>query len=399
MTKTSLYISYDGMLEPLGQSQVLAYLERLASRRAVHLISFEKATDWRDAETRRQVAARIADAGIVWHPLRYHKRPSALATAFDIAAGSATAARIARTGDIGVIHARSYVAGLMALAAKRASGAALLFDMRGFWPEERVDGGLWPEDGLLYRTAKRAEKALLRSANHIVTLTEASVPLIETSLRAQHRAVRITVIPTCADLDRFRVQRPLQRKPFVLGHVGAVGTWYLLDEMMRSFGVLRRIVPDARFLIVNRGEHELIRARAAANGISADSIELTSAPHEAMPALIARMTAGLAIIKPAYSKIASAPTKLAEYLGCGIPCLGNEGVGDMAAILEGQQVGVALTGFSEAEIARGLERLVALAADAGIQARCRTVAEQVFSVEAGVAAYDRIYDELAGVPR
>ena len=41
-----LYISYDGMLEPLGQSQVLAYLKHLVADRPIHLISFEKAGDW-----------------------------------------------------------------------------------------------------------------------------------------------------------------------------------------------------------------------------------------------------------------------------------------------------------------------------------------------------------------
>ena len=41
-----LYISYDGMLEPLGQSQVLAYQERLAANASLHLLSFEKPEDW-----------------------------------------------------------------------------------------------------------------------------------------------------------------------------------------------------------------------------------------------------------------------------------------------------------------------------------------------------------------
>jgi hypothetical protein len=40
-----LYVSYDGMLEPLGQSQVLGYLKRLAVGRAIHLVSFEKPSD------------------------------------------------------------------------------------------------------------------------------------------------------------------------------------------------------------------------------------------------------------------------------------------------------------------------------------------------------------------
>ena len=35
-----LYISYDGMCEPLGQSQVLSYLSRLAESWDVELLSF-----------------------------------------------------------------------------------------------------------------------------------------------------------------------------------------------------------------------------------------------------------------------------------------------------------------------------------------------------------------------
>ena len=65
-----LYISYDGMLEPLGQSQVVAYLERLAPGRRIHLISFEKAADWSDQNRRSAIGERLRSAGIAWHPLR-----------------------------------------------------------------------------------------------------------------------------------------------------------------------------------------------------------------------------------------------------------------------------------------------------------------------------------------
>lgn len=41
-----IYLSYDGILEPLGQSQVLRYLERLATDHKIVLISFEKPHDW-----------------------------------------------------------------------------------------------------------------------------------------------------------------------------------------------------------------------------------------------------------------------------------------------------------------------------------------------------------------
>ncbi len=82
-----LYISYDGVLEPLGQSQVLAYLKQLAKDNTIHLISFEKADDWAEVTERNRIANDIATAAILWHPLRYHKRPSALATAWDILQG------------------------------------------------------------------------------------------------------------------------------------------------------------------------------------------------------------------------------------------------------------------------------------------------------------------------
>ena len=62
--KPLLYLAYDGMLEPLGQSQVLAYLERLAADRPIHLLSFEKAEDWHETKAREVVAGRIRAAGI-----------------------------------------------------------------------------------------------------------------------------------------------------------------------------------------------------------------------------------------------------------------------------------------------------------------------------------------------
>lgn len=397
MTQRILYISYDGMLEPLGQSQVLAYLEKLASGRTIHLISFEKKQDWDDVEHRAAVRRRIAGAGIAWHPLRYHRRPTAPATAFDIASGSALAMALSLKHRFHIVHARSYVAGVMALAANRVTGARLLFDMRGFWADERVDGNLWPAGGRLYRGAKAVERELLLAADHVVTLTQASLAELGNFAYLKDQMPPVTVIPTCADLARFTIQGRLQREPFVLGHIGAVGTWYLFDEMLRCFVALRNELPGSRLLIANRGEHDMIRARLPGHGIRSEQLELLSVPHAAVPGVIGRMTAGMAIIKPAFSKIASAPTKLAEYLGCGIPCLGNAGVGDVEQMLEDNRVGVALDSFSDEAIRATVLRLIALAGESDVQQRCRRLAVEKFSLTQGVAAYRKIYESLGGV--
>jgi len=390
-----LYISYDGMLEPLGQSQVMAYQQKLARSNAVHLLSFEKPQDWGNELERKSIAQKMKAAGIVWHPLRYHKHPTALATAYDVLLGITLGVWIVVRYRLTIVHARSYVPAVMALALKRITGVNFLFDMRGFWADERVDGGLWPSHGRMYRVAKWFERRFLLGADHVVSLTHSAVRIMKGFDYLQGCMPPFTVIPTCTDLQRFRpAANTLRDKPFVLGYVGTVGTWYLFDEVVASFRILLQLRPDARLLVVNRGEHEHIRQRLCAGGIPESTSEIVSATHADVPGLMSRMSGGIFFIKPAYSKQASAPTKLAEFLGCGIPCLSNAGVGDMADVLEAERVGVAVKSFDETSLRQGVEQLLRLLDDDEVSDRCVAAAHRHFSLDEGVSRYERIYASL-----
>ncbi len=128
---SALYICYQSVQEPLTQTQVIAYLEGLAlAGHRVVLLTFEprplcpeETTAWRE---------RLAAKGVDWHWLRYHKRPTVPATAWDVLAGIATGLRLIRKYKVRLVHARSHVPGLMALALKRLTGVKLLLDLRGF---------------------------------------------------------------------------------------------------------------------------------------------------------------------------------------------------------------------------------------------------------------------------
>lgn len=390
-----LVISYDGILEPLGQSQVLAYLEKLSLNHSIFLISFEKADDWGKLYLRYTVMNRMKEAKIEWRPLRYHKRPAVIATAWDIFLGAFLGFFLVVRHRLGVIHARSYVPSVMALFIKGVTGSRYLFDMRGFWVDERVDGGLWSTKGLLYCISKSFERHFLLKADHIVTLTRNAVNIIESFSYLRGRSLPVTVIPTCTDLLRFKpVEGYARSGPFVLGYVGTVGTWYMFKEVALTFAILLRIQPNARFLVVNRGEHDYIRQCLKAVKVPESSIEITSANYLDMPELMARMHAGIFFIKPVFSKQASAPTKLAEFLGCGIPCLGNTGVGDMAEVLEANRVGVAIKAFDQVSLHEGLIRLLRLCDSSVVSDRCVAIAHRYFSLDEGVARYGRIYNSL-----
>ncbi len=384
------------MLEPLGQSQVLSYLKCLACNRKIHLISFEKSADWINVFERDRISNDIAAAGIIWHPLRYHKSPSALATAWDIVCGISLGLWLVLRHRIGVVHARSYVPSVMALTIKQLAGVKYIFDMRGFWVDERVDGGLWLPSGRMYRLAKGFERHFLLSADYVVSLTHAAVREMQRFEYLQGRIPAITVIPTCANLTHFKpLPRQRTKGSLVLGYVGTVGTWYLFDEVARCFALLLTFCPNAKFLIVNRNEHAYIRERLNVAGIPFSAVELVTATYAEVPKQMSRMDAGVFFIKPVFSKQASAPTKLAEFLGCGIPCLSNAGVGDMAEVLENDQVGLAISSFDDEEMIMALKKLINLVDDPDSLDRCVASAQKHFSLDEGVRLYDEIYKKLS----
>jgi glycosyltransferase involved in cell wall biosynthesis len=392
-----LYITYTGILQPLGQSQVLQYLERLAGRHQIVLLSFERGEDLDDDEELRKADLQCRNAGIHWVRLRYHKRPRVPATVFDLACGLLVAVWLALTHRIEIIHARSYIPGLMAMLTSKPCGSRFIFDMRGFWPDERVDGGLWRRGSLLYLLGKRLERSLLTGADVVVSLTNAGVRRMETFDCLQAQKPRFEVIPTCVDLDLFRpMNKPKKRVDgaLTLGYVGSAGTWYMFPEVAKCFRVLLDLQPTARLLVLNRTEHDFVLDCLSRAGIPEDRFTLAAVRHSEVAAQLASIDAGIFFIKPVLSKSASCPTKLGEFLACGKPCLANSNVGDVEAVLTETKTGVCLHQFSDAAYREALQDLMGLVNDLETESRCTNAARQYFSLEKGVLIYDRIYRDL-----
>ncbi len=390
-----LYISYTGLLEPLGQSQVLQYLVGLSERHELELVSFEKPAQFAETERRSALEQQLADAGIEWHPLRYHKRFSILATVYDVFCMRRKALHLDGRNPFDIVHCRSYVAGIAGAHLKKRRGTRFIFDMRGFWADERVDGGIWKAGGLLYRVAKRVERWLLRNADYLVSLTQAGVEEIETFRYMEGVNLPKAVISTCTNLSLFRppTDKGKESGP-TIGMVGSVGTWYLFDEMLECVSRMFALNKSAKLLVVNKSDHVLIEKKLADAGIASDRYQIVSANYDEVARYVGRMDFGLFFIKPVFSKKASAPTKLGEFLGCGVPCLTNTGVGDMDSILQSSNTGICIDEFSAEAYDDAFERMRSLLADQDLTTRCRETAEKYFSLEKGIAEYDRIYREL-----
>lgn len=391
-----LYISYDGLLEPVGQSQVLPYLERLSGQGVEFtLLTFEKPQDMKTGSiTFERTRERIAAAGIRWVSLRYHRWPAPIAKPFDLLVGMARAMTLVVKHRVGVIHCRSYVAALIGWALQRLLGVRFLFDMRGFWADERVEGGLWPPGGFLYRITKRMERRFLTDADEIVTLTERARLSVECWPGVQVR--RVSAIPTCVDLEKFSPPTgPRADDNFpVWIYAGSVGTWYLLEEMLRFVEQAISRFPHTHFLLLTRNREEvtleLKRARLPPRAVTVAFVS----PAE-VPAWLARSHAGLAFYKPGLARQATCPTKIGEYLAMGLPVVVNDAVGDMNEVVGKNRVGVVLSEFSGTAYQRSLDTMKELWEDPTLASRCRRVAETYFSLQTGVDRYWAIYQRLA----
>jgi len=443
--KRTLYICYFGVREPLVQTQVLPYLREI--RKAVgetgsrgegefevSLLTFEPNREDKDkaefAETKKSLAAE----GIEWDWLPYHKRPSAAATLWDILRGAFYIWR--RIGRFDILHGRVHVPTLMAALARKVSRRhpKLLFDIRGFFPEEYTDAGVWPENGLLYRSAKRVERWLMKESDGFVLLTEKAREILfgvrreecgvrnseateisQSEIRSSksvnpHSGLRIPqsqrpveVIPCCVDFERrFSGDRKLLRASvrkqlkienrFVIVHVGALGGLYLTNEIADLLTVARERDPATFALFLSQTDRKVIGPLLLARGFGPDDYFIGRVPPAEIEGYLYASDVGLSIVKASYATQSRSPTKNAEYLACGLPIVANSGVGDVDALILDNGVGALLTDFDTASYAAALDRIDGLG-DVGD--KCREVARREFDLETvGGPRYRRLYKNL-----
>jgi len=396
-----LYVCYLSLEDPLVHSQVVAYLAGLAERgHVVHLMTFDQPT--LTPERSRRLAEDLRRRGIVWHRRRYHKRPSLPATAFDVLAGGLAAARLVRRHRLDAIHARNHMPAAMALIAAWFANFRLIFDLRGLMAEEYADAGNWKAGGIPYRLTQWVQRAALRRADGVVTLTEAVRPHLSATKAGPETTL---VIPCCADVERIAERAPerddaraelgVGERPTMV-YVGKFTGWYMEREMADFLSVARRSQPDLLFLIVTQADPAPMLRELDRVGIDSADYRVLRAEPEEIGRYLAAADVGLSFIRPCFSKISSSPTKIGEYLAAGLPVVSTAGIGDVDALLREDRVGALVEELSSAGYEAALAALRELREDPGLGQRCSDVAARKLSLrEVGIPRYDALYCRLA----
>jgi glycosyltransferase involved in cell wall biosynthesis len=299
---------------------------------------------------------------------------------------------------------------LMAVMASSFLGRRpkLLFDIRGFFPEEYTDAGVWKADGITYRTVKRIEKWLMRKADGFVVLTEKARDILFPQAAENGADIKgrpVEVVPCCVDLkQRFGGHRETIRQSkrtevgisgrLVMCHLGSLGGLYLTEEIARFLTVARELDKTTFALFLTQSSNDLIIPRLKAAGFEDNDFLVMRADPADVPGYLYASDIGLSFVKAGYATQSRSPTKIPEYLAGGVRIVANSGVGDVDDLIANYGVGVVVNDFSPetyAEAMKGLEKINIL------PERCIEAAAEEFDLESvGGYRYRRLYSQLTG---
>jgi len=403
MQNKILYISYDGMTDPLGQSQVLPYIIGLTKLGySFTLISCEKFD--RFLKIKKDIDRICEENNIDWHPLIYHKSPPILSTLWDAYQIRRRANKLHQEKKFHLVHCRGYISALIGLRLKYKYSIKFLFDMRGLWADEKVDAGAWnlshPIYNIVYKFFKQKEKEFFLNADQTISLTETGKNEIRSWDYMTDKSDNITVIPCCVDTVLFdytkiehlkikkqREKLQISETDFILSYLGSIGTWYMLEEMLDFFAALRTKWLNAKFLFITHDEHERIKFEAERRGLKNNIIIQPSSRNE-LPKLLALSNLSVFFIKPTYSKKASSPTKQAEIMAMGIPLVCNAGVGDTDTLVKKYNAGYVLKSLNQNDY-------LALVQEINLESfslnRLREAAIDYASLDVGIHRYSNVY--------
>jgi len=319
---------------------------------------------------------------------------------------------IVKYNDFDIIHCRSYIPAIIGLKLKKKYEKKYIFDMRGFWPDERVEGGIWnlrnPVYKLVYKYFKKKEKELILNSDYVVTLTNKAKEEIK---KWGFYNCPIEVIPCCADPAVFSVESISKRlydyyktfikkendRSIILSYLGSLETWYLPGEMMHFYKRLLNKYPNSKFVFITKSNPNIIRHYIKKYGVPKNNVIIISAYRNEIPAILAHTDINIFFIKPTYSKIASSPTKHGEVMLMGLPVICNSGIGDVDNIINSSATGYIIKDFTDECFDEAINKL-----DDFLTISKKHISEQgkkIYSIEEGRLKYLNIYNYLTNIEK
>ena len=171
-----LYITYDGLLDPLGRSQVLPYIFGLSERGfKFNILSFEKKNA--DVADLKKMEDLLISKNIKWYKLQFKK--GKFQKIIRIIRGALLVNFICNKNSINLVHCRTIISSIIfsfSLVNKK-----FIYDMRSF-AGQWVDTRAIKKNSLLEFVFNKMEDYQIRKASGIVVLDKSGMDYLKKKL-------------------------------------------------------------------------------------------------------------------------------------------------------------------------------------------------------------------------
>lgn len=226
-----------------------------------------------------------------------------------------------------------------------------IMDIRDLWIDASISLGFLKKGGILEKIARLFERNCLQASDAIGVTTHELGRRLPDHAEIQHK---IHHIPNGVDTNFF-YPYPVIKKDQII-YAGNIGYAQDLDLVIRAVQLINKEYP-LKFIIAGGGDTTSDLKSLIEDLYLQDIVHFTGIlPRESIPLLFSESILGVAPLKKLQSLEYAAPTKIYEYIACGIPFVGC-GIGEIQEIANLSGAGV-IANNSPEEIAQAILHLV-----------------------------------------
>lgn len=325
------YITVDGLLDPLGQAQIIPYLlgikSRVPSVSSIRILSIEKKRRI-DSEL-SELKDRLKQSNIEWEYSKEHCSYFSLPLKVFWLISRIRSARRCSS----IFHLRGFQSLLLFFLSMTRK--PFIYDVRG------ILGEFFETKRFSFPLIKIAVTAIdkwgLITASHLVFLDQSALDLTEKlySLTLNNKS---TIIPTAVDRTIFKPNklednrchtkvgsRPFSKLRFV--YLGGARDPYRPDLAIHIVNLFSLSVREKiEVIFINEFDVEYLKDLCEKSLNRSIDWRVISVPHLSVPNYLANSDFGLICNEPRLHRATSCPTKLGEFLSCGLSVVALAGI-------------------------------------------------------------------------
>lgn len=207
--------------------------------------------------------------------------------------------------------------------------AKFIFDVRDLWPESIIEYG-YAKEGFVTKILTKISDYLYEKSDNILCVT----PGIKHYLikRKNIKKDNVSLLVNSVDTKFFKPNKI--KKIYDISYIGNIGTAYDFELILN----IAKIMSNAKIVLVGEGEkRRYLEDRIEQSSIKNISLKKAVA-YSAVPMHMSRTFIALVPYIETHLTSASIPSKIFEYLACGIPVIAV-GRGDIKKVIEGGKCG------------------------------------------------------------